>query len=72
MLLQNYNLAPHALRHYFTVRLVLCGLDEAQLMYYRGDTSRDSALTYLRNKGEIMRKLEETYAKAIENLAKSR
>ena len=71
MLLQNYNLAPHALRHYFTVRLVLCGLDEAQLMYYRGDTSRDSALTYLRNKGEIMRKLEETHAKAMKNLAKS-
>lgn len=71
MLLQNHNLPPHALRHYFTVRLVLRGLGVSELMYYRGDKSNESALTYLQNKGEIIRKLEETHAKAMERLTET-
>ena len=71
MMLQSHNLSPHALRHYFTVRLVLAGLGVPELMYYRGDKSNESALTYLQNKGEIMRKLEETHSKAIESLLKN-
>lgn len=53
MLLQEYSLGPHVLRHWFSVKLVLFGEDVASLMYYRGDTSPESALTYLRDKSEL-------------------
>ncbi|MBQ6855587.1 MAG: site-specific integrase [Lachnospiraceae bacterium] len=53
-LLLEYSLAPHVFRHWFTVQLVLSGVDDiAELMSARGDSSPESALTYLRNKGEL-------------------
>ncbi len=53
LLLQN-NLSPHVFRHWYTVQLVLAGMDNpAELMEARGDTSPESALTYLQNKGEL-------------------
>lgn len=56
-LLYENKLGPHALRHWFSVQLVLCGEDIAQIQYWRGDKSPESALLYLQNKGELVREL---------------
>lgn len=55
-MLDDYKLSPHALRHAFTVGLVLEGLNVAELMTYRGDTSPESALAYLQAKGELVQR----------------
>lgn len=52
-LLMENNISPHILRHWFSVKLTLYGEDVAGLMYWRGDCSPISALTYLQNKGEL-------------------
>lgn len=57
-LLYENKLRPHALRHWFTVSLVLNGEDIAQIQYWRGDKSPESALWYLQNKGDLVRELE--------------
>ena len=52
-LLEN-KISPHIFRHWFTTKLVTSGIrDVGTLMFYRGDTSPESALTYLQNKGEL-------------------
>ena len=57
----------HALRHWYTVTLVLLGVDNvAALMAYRGDKSPRSAMVYLQHKGEIERR----YKAASETLGK--
>jgi integrase len=56
-LLYENSLGSHCLRHWFTVSLVLMGEDVAQVQYWRGDSSPESALSYLQNKGELMREL---------------
>lgn len=56
-LLYENSLGPHSLRHWFSVQLVLMGEDIAQLQYWRGDANPESALSYLQNKGELMREL---------------
>lgn len=61
--------APHALRHCFTVRLVLEGLDVAQIQMYRGDTSPESAITYVKSKGELERQVRFAHQKAIKEMA---
>lgn len=49
-----HKLSPHIFRHWYTVQLVLSGVSEpGVLMFWRGDTSPISALTYLQNKGEL-------------------
>lgn len=58
-LLQENSLGPHIFRHWFSVKLTLFGEDVSGLMYWRGDKSPQSALTYLQNKGD----LEKQYAK---------
>ena len=68
MELDELALTPHALRHYFSVRLVLENLDTAQIMFYRGDRSPTSALTYLANKGALIQRLNETHTAAINML----
>jgi integrase len=56
-LLYEHSLGPHALRHWFSVQLVLMGEDIAQIQYWRGDTSPESALSYLQNKGDLVKEL---------------
>ncbi len=51
-----YGLGFHALRHQFTVSLVLAGYSEARIMNARGDNSPLSAAHYLRNKGILVEK----------------
>ena len=64
------NISSHVFRHVFSVRLVLEGLDVAQIMTYRGDRSPESALVYLANKGELLKILEDTHTSAIAGLAR--
>jgi integrase len=59
------DLTPHALRHWFTVQLVLHGEGVAQVQYWRGDHSPESAFMYLQNKGDLVRELERTSADFI-------
>jgi len=59
-LLCENTLGLHALRHWFSVQLVLYGEDIAQIQYWRGDTTPESALLYLQNKGDLVRELDST------------
>lgn len=52
-MLMHDRLSPHAMRHYFSVALVLAGENATQLQYYRGDSSPESAYVYLANKSEL-------------------
>lgn len=58
LLLEN-NLSPHVFRHWFTVQLVLSGMGIAEIMEARGDSSPESALLYLQNKGELVKRYQE-------------
>ena len=63
--MQGHTWGPHSCRHWYTVALILCGVDNvAQLMNYRGDKSPRSAITYLERKGE----LNNRYRKAVNKL----
>ena len=64
-LIYENDLTPHALRHWFTVQLVLHGEGIAQIQYWRGDHSPESAFMYLQNKGDLVRELERTSADFI-------
>lgn len=57
LLLENH-FGPHVFRHWFSVKLTLYGENAASLMYWRGDKSPESALTYLENKGELEKQFE--------------
>lgn len=59
-LLQENELGTHALRHWFTVQLVLRGEDIGDIEYWRGDTSPESAFLYMQNKGELVKELKES------------
>ena len=58
LLLEN-NISPHIFRHWFSVKLTLYGVNVAELMYWRGDTSPESALTYINNKSDLERQYNE-------------
>jgi len=57
-LLYENRLGLHALRHWFSVQLVLHGEDIAQIQYWRGDKNPESAFIYLQNKGDLVKELE--------------
>ena len=57
-LLYENRLTPHALRHWFSVQLVLRGEDIAQIQFWRGDKNPESAFAYLQDKGDLARELE--------------
>jgi integrase len=57
-LLYENRLGPHALRHWYSVQLVLHGEDIAQIQYWRGDKNPESAFEYLQNKGDLEKELE--------------
>lgn len=68
--LDSYNFTLHSLRHCFTVRLAMEGLDVAQIMHFRGDRSPESALTYVANKGELIQKLVTYHDSVLDDLSK--
>ncbi len=57
-LLYENTLTTHALRHWFSVQLVLRGEDVAQIQFWRGDKNPESAFAYLQDKGDLARELE--------------
>ena len=65
LLRQGKNIAPHILRHLFTVELVNDGCSLPELQEYRGDSSPVSSLVYLENKSEIRRRIEQTHGDVI-------
>lgn len=65
-LLMENSLGPHALRHWFSVQLVLNGADVARLQFFRGDRSPESAFWYLQNKGDLIDTLKQTSADLVE------
>ena len=64
-------LSPHALRHFFTVLLVLNGEDIAQIQYFRGDSSPESALWYLQNKGALIQSVGNAHETALSAMLNS-
>lgn len=58
LLLNENSWGLHAFRHWFSVQLVLNGEDLNGIAFWRGDTSLESAYTYLQNKGELMKKYQ--------------
>ena len=54
-LLQEHSISPHIFRHWFSVHLTVDGATIADLMYWRGDKSPESSLTYLQNKSELVK-----------------
>ena len=65
--MQGHTWGTHGCRHWYTVSLVLNGVDNvAELMTYRGDRSPRSAMVYLERKGELNRR----YAKAANKFGK--
>lgn len=72
-LLMTRSLGLHVLRHCFTVRLVLDSGNTNVIKYYRGDSSPESADTYIRNKSllvEQARKSHEIAVRDFENIGK--
>lgn len=67
-LLYENSLGTHAMRHWYTVQLVLRGEDIANIQFWRGDKNPESAFAYLQNKGELTRELKETNERLMEIL----
>jgi integrase len=67
-LLCENTLGLHSLRHFFSVQLVLHGEDIAQIQYWRGDSTPESAFLYLQNKGDLVRELEKASSELVEIL----
>ena len=70
-ILQEHSLGLHALRHFFTVQLVLRGLNAAQIMEWRGDHCIDSANTYIARKSELIKLAKSTGSSLTDLLIRS-
>ena len=58
--LMENSLSPHVFRHWYTVQLVLSGIEHPGVLKdLRGDSNPESALTYIKSKGD----LEKQYSK---------
>lgn len=54
MLMEN-SLKPHIFRHWFSMALVMDGVEQPVLMKYRGDKSPESSITYINAKSELIK-----------------
>ena len=68
--LEAHAFGTHAFRHLFTCKLLQEGLNRDDLMYYRGDTSPESATVYLQNKEALLNPLHAMHNKALDALSK--
>ena len=69
-LVLEHGISPHIFRHWYSVQLVLAGVDSVnELMFYRGDRSPESAFTYLNNKGELLKKYRKVSDSAFDYLS---
>ncbi|MBR2408379.1 MAG: site-specific integrase [Lachnospiraceae bacterium] len=67
--LMEHNISPHIFRHWYTVQLVLSGInDPGTLMKLRGDTSPESSLVYLQDKGDLEREYRKVSNEAFNYL----
>ncbi len=67
--LMEHNISPHIFRHWYTVQLVLSGIsDPGTLMKLRGDTSPESSLVYLQDKGDLEREYRKVSNEAFDYL----
>lgn len=57
-MLNVHSFGPHIFRHWFTVKLVQNDENVSTIMFYRGDKNPNSATTYLQNKSELIKQLE--------------
>ncbi len=69
MLYEN-QLGTHALRHWFTVQMVLRGEDIGTIQYWRGDSNPETAFLYLQNKGDLTRELKASSDSLLTQLIK--
>jgi integrase len=69
--LESHPFGPHAFRHLFTCKLLMEGLSREDLMYFRGDTSPESADVYLQNKDALLDPLHAMHAQALDMLNKA-
>lgn len=65
-LLQEHSISPHIFRHWFSVHLTVDGASIAELMYWRGDKSPESALVYLQNKSELVKEYYNVSSKIVD------
>lgn len=65
-----HSFGPHAFRHLFTCKLLQEGLNRDDIMYYRGDTSPESATVYLQNKKALLDPANAMHNKALDALSK--
>jgi len=67
--LMEHRISPHIFRHWYTVQLVLSGIsDPGTLMKLRGDTSPESSLVYLQDKGDLEREYRKVSNEAFDYL----
>lgn len=66
LMLQEHSISPHILRHWFSTALAQYGEDAAGIMYWRGDRSPESALTYLQNKSDLVKQYASTMNKIFD------
>lgn len=69
-ILTQKKLSPHFLRHFFTVLLVLDNLTPHEIATWRGDSSLESALTYCKDKDELLRNIKELNGDIVEYMLK--
>ena len=65
-LLQEHSISPHIFRHWFSVHLTVDGASIAELMYWRGDKSPESALVYLQNKSDLVKQYYNVSSKIVD------
>lgn len=58
-MLFTHSLSPHIFRHFFTMKLVQYGETVPTIMFYRGDKNPNSATTYIQNKSELIKQLND-------------
>lgn len=58
LMIQQYGIAPHIFRHYFSLRMADEGASLAELMQFRGDSTKDASLVYLQNKSMLTKEVE--------------
>lgn len=67
--LMTHSLSPHVFRHWYTVQLVLSGIENpGVLMHLRGDRSPESSIVYIKNKGDLEKQFSRISNESFEYL----
>ncbi|NHM32079.1 site-specific integrase [Neobacillus terrae] len=67
-ILMTKDLAPHSLRHWFTVQLVLNNEPTHSIAGWRGDDNLETSLLYTRNKSELIKLYREATSNLLEDI----